>query len=1751
MSLTASQALSSQGVRQHSIERALDNFKKLGRNNLTAAKIRSRATSLKEIWRSYQEGHSTLMQIVPVASQSTIEYFSKAQYDQTEEVYNTTLDYMMDCLEDIEPVVSHHNQSLEAGPAVHDATSLSLVHLPPINLPPFDGNYADWETFRDRFTSLIINNKDLNDFGRMHFLVSSLKGRAKERLATLAVTANNFKLAWQTLTARYESKRRLLSFHLSALLDLPNVSRESASELQLLCDKINIAITSLQKLDRTPSDLWDDFLVFLTSQKLDSATRKAWTLHTTHADAPSTYEALSRFVASRISALEECSPDSNSKSASKSAASSRVHLATSDNATLTCPLCKSRHFINLCPQFIAKNANQRRELVKRFKRCVNCLSSRHSASDCTSKYTCRLCSKKHHTMLHIDAEANSDAATSTSQHAKVSSDAAPAVEVNSLLSSAQPRTNVQILLATAWVTVRVASGRSVSVRALLDQGSEATFISGNVAQLLRAKRIRMPVSISAVGGTHVGTVQHAAAIIISPRASTTPAFETTALVLNSLTSYAPKFVSDLSGFPHLAGLSWADAKPTSSDPIQLIIGADLYSDVILEGVRKGQSGQPVAQNSVFGWIISGPLAPTIDSSRASVVHSPPHQYSAHLTVHNCLLGQSLAEEIRKFWEIEELPQSQTLTPQDESCEAHFRATHSRREDGRYIVRLPFKRGPPIDIGRSRAVAERLYRSLLRRFRLHPELEQEYDQFMREYEQLGHMHGASLSQDASHQSVHIPHHPVFREGSATTHLRVVFNASSVTSNGLSLNDCLYAGPKLQTDLPAIILQWRHFKLVYMADIAKMYRQILVDRRDIDYQRIVWRGANDQPSDYQLLTVTYGMTCAPFLALRVLRSLIDDDGHRFPLAIPILRNQIYVDDVLFGGDDQSGVRESRDQLVDLLRCGGFELRKWASNSPALLSDVDPSDHGLACDRHIATDEKVKVLGIVWNPARDVFQVRVSLSESVPRCKRAILSTIAKLYDPLGWVTPVTVSAKICMQQLWRLNATWDEDIPETLFRQWHSIYSRFSSLNDLNIARWTGVQSNVSHIELHGFADASTLAYAAAVYLKVVSASGAVTLSLLAGKSKVAPIAPLTVPRLELSAALLLVRLVNFVSGSLAIQSVPCFCWTDSTIVLTWLRAHPSRWKTFVANRVSAIQTQLPDAEWRHVPTSDNPADCASRGLFGDELVHHALWWRGPPWLQASREDWPREPASPVVDARAEEKLVSLNVTSPPARWDLATRYSSWLKLIRITAYLFKFINACRRRSVDSSSLISSLHTPSLLECKSAKTFWLKSIQSELFSVEIRALTAGKTVPTRSSLAALTPFLDCDGILRVGGRLRHAPLPYKTRHPVLLASHPLVNLIALQAHLRVLHGGLQLTLNTLRHEYWIVRARSLVKAVIHNCTVCCRERAAIPVQLMGDLPKARVSTPSRPFSHCGVDYAGPVQTRASAGRGITSRKAYIAVFICLATRAIHLELVGDYSTPSFLNAYLRFCSRRGLPSAMYSDNGTTFVGADRELHSAYQHALRDPDFQSKTACDNVSWHFIPPSAPHFGGLWEAGVRSMKHHLHRILDRTTLSFEEFTTLLCRIEACLNSRPIAPLSDSFDDYESLTPGHFLIGSALNVPPEPSLLQLNENRLSRWQLIRHLSERFWKLWATDYVNTLQQRSKWRKIHPNLKIGKIVLLRDATLPPCKWKLGRVTQLHPGADNITRVVTVKTATSEFKRPIGQLCLLPVEDITSSD
>lgn len=487
-------ALDTQQQRMRTVERALVNLRKVGKPNLTAAKIRSRITQLKDTWTQIESAHVALKRTISATSQASLDYFRENHYEKCEEVYLDALNEMAERLEELEPYVSP-NQSFVGQPRTGLSSVISLSHLPPISLPPFDGKAEEWESFRDRFTSLIIDNQDLTDYSRLHFLTSCLKDRALECIRDIPVTADNFRVAWKALTLRYENKQRLIHVHLSALLNLPIASKESTRELLSLRDQANIAVAALNNLNRRPKELWNDNLVYMVSTKLDSVSRKAWNLRHCDEDNPPSFDDLEKFLTTRARALEEykLSPSSATKASPKTARSPTISSSTASQAVKqNCSACQAKHAINVCPKFGSKSPSQRRKLIKKSGRCFNCMKKGHSVGECTSKFTCRLCQRKHHNMLHLDSDSLSKDESSKSTVSQPSQSAEVKENVNSLLASSPEKTRRQVLLATAWVRVGSPSGRSISVRALLDQGSEMTFITERLAQSLYAKRIRMP-----------------------------------------------------------------------------------------------------------------------------------------------------------------------------------------------------------------------------------------------------------------------------------------------------------------------------------------------------------------------------------------------------------------------------------------------------------------------------------------------------------------------------------------------------------------------------------------------------------------------------------------------------------------------------------------------------------------------------------------------------------------------------------------------------------------------------------------------------------------------------------------------------------------------------------------------------------------------------------------------------------------------------------------------------------------------------------------------------------------------------------------------------------------------------------------------------------------------------------------------------------------------------------------------------------
>jgi hypothetical protein len=618
-------------------------------------------------------------------------------------------------------------------------------------------------------------------------------------------------------------------------------------------------------------------------------------------------------------------------------------------------------------------------------------------------------------------------------------------------------------------------------------------------------------------------------------------------------------------------------------------------------------------------------------------------------------------------------------------------------------------------------------------------------------------------------------------------------------------------------------------------------------------------------------------------------------------------------------------------------------------------------------------------------------------------------------------------------------------------------------------------------------------------------------------------------------------MSSVQQALNIKFNSIAAWTDSTVVLGWISGHPSKWQTFIANRVTQVQSNLPSCIWKHVPGVQNPADCASRGVTPEELRTHPLWWNGPDWLQSVSCFDPNPTLPPLsteeeqVLHAEEQRVIPVLSTSIDDNF-MITRFSSLRTLLRVTARIRRLVHM-QAGPITPEELNTSL------------VIWVKYTLNCQFAAELNSLQHSKELHNSSKLLQLRPFLDKDGVIRVGGRLRHAQISSDARNPIIMPklSH-LTRLLITRIHLENFHAGPQLTLAVLYRRFWILGARDTVRYHLKKCVRCTRQSATTQKQLMGDLPSSRVN-PGRPFLTCGVDYAGPFELKAMAGRCKTTYKAYLAVFVCFSTRAMHLEVASSLSSDAFLADLRRFISRRGKPSHIYSDCGTNFVGANRELKEMISH-LQSQQHNSaiadKLSGEGVTWHFNPPGAPHFGGLWEAGVKSVKYHLHRVLDKSKLTYEEISTTIIQIEACLNSRPLTPLSTDPSDLSVLTPGHFLIGGPLTAHPEPDLSSIPEGRLDRSQLVQRLQQQFWGRWSSEFLTRMQQRPKWMKQRSQIQLHDMVLIKNELQPPQMWKLGRVIGLSPGSDGIVRVVTLRTSDGELKRPIVKLCLLPVNN-----
>ncbi|XP_072375394.1 uncharacterized protein [Diabrotica undecimpunctata] len=1078
---------------------------------------------------------------------------------------------------------SGHNTSL-------DRNSLKNVRLPPLEVPTFNGCYQHWLEFRDSFTSMVIENSDLNDVDKLHYLKRALIGDAQDELEQLKTTSKNFTIAWQLLSETYEKKKLIARGHIEAIYEYPKITQVNSLELKKLSGCIKRNLKSLGMLGY-PVEHWDVLLLCTIEKKLDYYTNKEWQ-EKGPVNEFSTIQEFLAFIDHKVQHLQNSERDKQDIEQISKETKKRVQKMTLSKAFIAtskqCALCNLPHYFYSCKKFHNLSVSARRQEVTKSKACWNCLKDGHLVQHCTWG-GCKLCGKRHNTLLHMDGKFINNS------HLQTNATQLNGSKVESQICgiSTQKETHTQGNgISNQGKEVHI-QGQGAFHNNSMEGTSQLNFLgqtgfleshSGDIGQTCFLES-----HSGDIGQDSINFLNHSKQGI-SYRLKT-----------DILLSTALVYMQDKYGILHECRVLLDSGSQSNFISHSFFEKLQLRADKVhipVKGLGQGITNISQAlngtllskfsnyQTNAFLLVIDkiSDNLPTSDLN-LDFINIPKNIVLADETFGvskqiDVLLGASV------FWQL--LCVGQIKLGKDQPI--------LQKTKLGWVISGP--------VSQSIKVSNNSV----------------------EYIQLGHMSKVEDKTDFNSETpnYYLPHHGVLKETSLTTKLRVVFDGSARTDSGLSLNDVLMVGPKLQDDLMCILLRFRKHNVVIASDIEKMYRQVFVCKTQQKLQQILWRFSDEQPIEtYKLKTLTYGTAPAAFLAIRSLQQLAHENQLNLPLASQVILKDFYVDDLLTGGSSIEEVKSLKDELNNILCTAGFSLRKWVSNKPEIF-DEDIQIKG-DIEHYLADDVTTKTLGLYWNSKIDSLQYKINFSNYTKVSKRTVLSLVSQIFDPLGLVGPVIIKAKLIMQSLWQLKLNWDESLPLDLHTAWNQFRESIADLEKTHISRQV-LCSNPINRQLHCFSDASESAYGAALYIRSLDQGGSCLVHLLCAKSRVAPLKTISLPRLELCGALLAAKLASAVIATIGVSFDEVHFWSDSMITLHWILGEPSQWKTFVGNRVSEIQRLSNGYSWHHVDSHDNPADIITRGYEPKLLNTSKLWWNGPPWLASHKLSWPTKALS---------------------------------------------------------------------------------------------------------------------------------------------------------------------------------------------------------------------------------------------------------------------------------------------------------------------------------------------------------------------------------------------------------------------------------------------------------------------------------------------------------------------------------------------
>ena len=1417
-------------------------------------------------------------------------------------------------------------------------------HLPEWKLTQFDGNPLNWHECFGQFTSTV-DSAILSDDEKLTYLKTLVVGKAKSAIAEYSYSGVLYKDALATLQRKFRQPHAVVGAHLDKLSNFPPLKIHNSENVIGFSSAISGLVAVFKSLSFN-DDLKSVNLLNQAVSKLPPNLKEAWSMQTVrrqwHRPTLLDFNEWLKEKAEGHERLKTINSKGESEEpvkqnvvtkvlAGNTKVSSKDEKSREKTRFPPCSLCKGQHALWICSVFKEKNATQRAKYVAEQKLCFSCLQGNHTFRKCQKAKKCpkQDCESTHNVLLHGAEKV----------FPPKEADRSPSTQTNTNTTSANNAACVKPCEGTAKgilpvALVDVSSGSENSnALALCDTGSTHSWVSAALVE--RLKLVGTPVNVTTDGfnSAKVSKTQRVHLKVSAKPNESEFSFSFVAFVKHNM--YIGPDVINVSElqvkYPQLAPL-----KTTAYNykEIEIVIGQDFYHAIRpLEHVFGNELDSPCAVRLPIGWVISGPS---------------PDRSSLNSSSFNCVTDDtSLTEQIKTWYELESYGAFKQV---DARSAADKRAlsilkTETVHDGERYTVPMLWSDND-VSLPNNYYSSLAQLKSLEKKLDKDPLLREKYTETIREDISKGYVITVNPHDPSSRaeREWYLPHHPVLNPNKPGKVRRVLNGASKF--HGTSLNRSLLVGPDLLQNLIFVLLRFRQHKYAVSADIEGMFIQVGVLARDQPSLRFLWR--EDPTSSvvvHQYTRHIFGPRDSPTCANFALQKTASDNQAEYPEAASAVVQKFYMDDYLDSFENTADALSLSKDLVAMLKLGGFNLTKFVSNVPEVTTALNPDNresNPSVKDICKSPDQSSHVLGLRWDHVKDTLVVSRGVDRPLDKAitQRTVLSFVSSVFDPIGLVAPYTVKARLLLKDIWRISGQkWDDDLPEEIKQQFLDWHSGLPLLGTLTIPR-SYFTEPFDRCELHTFGDSSQDVFCAVSFLRARLAKSQKTeLAFVFGKARVAPMKMLSIPKLELQAALLATRLKEKILKALTFKVSNVFMWTDSTTVLQWLNSC-NKLPVFVGNRTGEILESTTIDQWNHVLSGDNPADTGTRGI-SSEALKDSSWVRGPSILRTC--DWPFKPntdvikkiqlkgplcdidtcletASTFVVDASSEKAPSIRLFKS---WD---KFSSIVKYKRVLAFMLRVLPSHKHFRTKTLEITD----PSQLDIAEQKLIYLA--QSESFPAEVKIIQSDKLITKKSRIAKYSPFIGPAGILRSTGRIsRLVDTDFDSKHPIILdGRHRVAHMLIRNMHFQHARQGLDYMRAVVQLKYIVLKLRWLLGNIENTCITCRKRKAKTVVSIMSNLPIERLGYKQPPFSNTGVDYFGPFQVPIRR----STEKRWGFLFTCLTTRAVHIELVPSLDTSSCVMGVERFIARRGTPKTILSDNGTNFVGAQNELLSCVQ-------------------------------------------------------------------------------------------------------------------------------------------------------------------------------------------------------------------------